>query len=40
MRSQSGGISPKEKSAGIPSTCQGAQTGSNRPIISPLPSSR
>ncbi len=40
MRSQSGGISPKEKSSGTPSTFHGAQTGSNRPIIRPPPSSR
>ena len=40
MRSQSGAISPKEKSSGTPSTFQGAQIGSKRPIMSPLPSSR
>ena len=40
MRSQSGAISPKEKSSGTPSTFHGAQTGSNRPIIRPPPSSR
>ena len=40
MRSQSGGISPNEKSSGTPPTFQGAQTGSNRPIISPPTSSR
>ena len=40
IRSQSGGILPKEKSAGTPSTRQGAATGSNRPTIMPPPSSR
>ena len=40
IRSQSGGSSPKEKSAGMPSTRHGAQTGSNRPSIRPPPSSR
>jgi hypothetical protein len=40
IRSQSGGSSPKEKSGGMPSTRHGAQTGSNRPSISPPPSSR
>ena len=40
MRSQSGGISPNEKSSGTPSTFHGAQTGSNRPIIRPPTSSR
>ncbi len=40
MRSQSGSISPKEKSSGTPFTFQGAQTGSKRPIIRPPPSSR
>ena len=40
MRSQSGGISPKLKSAGMPSIFHGAQTGSNMPIIRPPTSSR
>ncbi len=40
MRSQSGGSEPKEKSSGTPSTCHGAHTGSNSPIISPPTSSR
>ena len=40
MRSQSGGISPNEKSSGTPPTFHGAQTGSNRPIIRPPTSSR
>ena len=40
MRSQSGSRVPKEKSRGIPSRRQGAQTGSNSPTISPPPSSR
>src|SRR5450759_722732 len=40
IRFQSGGSSPKEKSGGIPSTFHGAQTGSNRPIMRPAPSSR
>ena len=40
MRSQSGGISPNEKSSGMPSTFHGAHTGSNRPSISPPTSSR
>ena len=40
MRSQSGGISPNEKSSGMPSTFHGAQTGSNRPTIRPPTSSR
>ena len=35
-----GQISPNEKSAGTPVTFHGAQTGSNRPSISPPPSSR
>ena len=40
MRSQSGGISPNEKSSGTPSTFHGAHTGSNRPTIRPPTSSR
>ncbi len=40
MRSQSGVISPNEKSSGTPESFHGAQTGSNRPIISPPTSSR
>ena len=40
MRSQSGLISPNEKSSGTPSTFHGAHTGSNRPIIRPPTSSR
>ena len=40
MRSQSGVISPKEKSDGIPSTFHGAQTGSKSPTMRPPPSSR
>ena len=40
MRSQSGVISPNEKSDGMPSTFHGAQTGSNRPTMRPPPSSR
>ena len=40
MRSQSGAISPNEKSAGTPSTFHGAHTGSNKPIIKPPTSSR
>ncbi len=40
MRSQSGLISPNENPAGTPSTCHGAHSGSNRPIISPPTSSR
>ena len=40
MRSQSGVISPKEKSSGTPPTFHGAHTGSKRPIISPPTSSR
>ena len=40
MRSQSGAISPNEKSSGTPFTIHGAQTGSKRPIIKPPVSSR
>ena len=40
MRSQSGVISPNEKSPGMAPTFHGAHTGSKRPIIRPLPSSR
>ncbi len=40
MRSQSGEISPKEKSSGTPPTFHGAHTGSNSPIIRPPTSSR
>ena len=40
MRSQSGASVPNEKSSGMPSTCHGAHTVSNRPSISPPPSSR
>ena len=40
MRSQSGVISPNEKSSGTPSTFHGAQTGSNSPIIRLPTSSR
>jgi len=40
IRSQSGGIVPKEKSSGTPSTCHAAATGSKRPTIIPPPSSR
>ena len=40
MRSQSGWISPNEKSSGMPPTFHGAHTGSNRPIIRPPTSSR
>jgi hypothetical protein len=40
IRSQSGGILPKEKSRGIPSTFHGAACGSKRPTIIPPPSSR
>ena len=40
MRSQSGWMVVNEESRGMPSTFQGAHTGSNRPIISPPTSSR
>ena len=40
IRSQSGGISPNEKSRGMPSTFHAAATGSKRPTIMPPPSSR
>ena len=40
MRSQSGSISPNEKSCGIPPSFHGAHTGSNSPIIRPPTSSR
>ena len=40
MRSQSGGISPKLKSRGMPSTRHAAARGSKRPTIMPPPSSR
>ena len=40
IRSQSGGRVPKEKSAGTPSSRQGAATGSKRPTIRPPVSSR
>ncbi len=40
MRSQSGWISPNEKSCGTRPTFHGAHTGSNRPIIRPPTSSR
>ncbi len=40
MRSQSGVISPKEKSDGMPSTFHGAHTGSKSPTMRPPPSSR
>ena len=40
MRSQSGGMDPNEKSAGMPPTIHGAQTGSNRPSMRPPTSSR
>ncbi len=40
IRSQSGVISPNEKSRGMPSTRQAAASGSKRPTIMPPPSSR
>ncbi len=40
IRSQSGWISPNEKSSGIRPTFHGAQIGSNSPIIRPPTSSR
>jgi hypothetical protein len=40
MRSQSGWITPKEKSLGMPPTFHGAHCDSNSPIINPPTSSR
>jgi len=40
IRSQSGSISPKEKSDGIPATFQAAACGSNKPTMRPPPSGR
>ena len=40
IRSQSGVISPNEKSRGMPSTFHAAAAGSKRPTIMPPPSSR
>ena len=40
IRSQSGVISPNEKSLGMPSTDHAAARGSNRPTSRPPPSSR